>query len=81
MNDDEIEHDLAVLFVGVWQAFTEGMGIDQADLETMLEATGLVEWRAATAVEAAAAEADLEAGDSILALTDAGKRVRDAGRA
>jgi len=81
LNDDEIEHGLAVLFVGVWQAFTEGMGIDQADLETMLEATGLTEWRAATEVEAAVAEADLEAGDNILALTEDGKRVRDAGRA
>jgi hypothetical protein len=81
MNDDEIEHGLAVLFVSVWRAFTEGMGIDQADLETMLEATGLVEWRAATALEADASDDELEAGDSILALTDEGKRVRDAGRA
>lgn len=81
MNDDEIEHGLAVLFVGVWQAFTDGMSIDQADLKTMLEDTGLVEWRAATALEVDAYGDELEAGDNILALTEDGKRVRDAGRA
>jgi len=80
MSDDEIEHGLAVLFYHVWLAFTEGTGIDPADLEGLLEVTGLTEWRPATEAEAAAMDADLGAGDTILALTADGKRVRDAGR-
>jgi hypothetical protein len=80
MTDDDIERGLAVLFVYVWGAFIEGVGIDQADLEGVLEKTGLAEFRAATAIEAAAMGDEYEPGDTILALTEDGKRVRDAGQ-
>ena len=80
MDDDSIEHGLARLFAEVWGAFIDGPSIiDGADIEAMLLTTGLVEWRRATEVEAF--KADIEAGDPILALTEDGKRVRDAGRA
>lgn len=83
MDDDEIEHGLAVLFAEVWAASLGGLGADGADLEAMLVKTGLVEWRAATETEAATMgeQLEIEPGDQILALTDAGKRVRDAGQA
>ncbi len=81
MNDDDIEHGLAVMFAKVWDAFVEGLGVDGADLEAWVEATGLAAWRAATIVDVTVSNLDLEVGDQILCLTEAGKRVALAGRA
>ena len=80
MNDDDIEHGLAVMFAKVWDAFVEGLGVDGADLEVWVEATGLAEWRPATQEDVTVSNLDLEVGDQILCLTDAGKRVVKAGR-
>ena len=81
MNDDDIEHGLAVMFANVWDAFVEGLGAGGAELEVWVEATGLAAWRPATIEDVTVSNLDLEVGDQILCLTDAGKRVVLAGRA
>jgi hypothetical protein len=77
--DPTTETALARLFAEVWTAFLDGGSIDAFDLEKLIERTGLCEWRDATAEDVSTAHIELDVGDPILCLTDAGKRVRDAG--
>jgi hypothetical protein len=68
----------ARLFVQLWEAFTEGVGIDASEVEGMIEATGLVEWRPATAADVAYWSDrgwDFEEGDPALLLTEQGRQV------
>jgi hypothetical protein len=64
------------LFVDIWDAFLNGVGIDEAHVENLLERTGLAEYRPATEVEIANHPGwELELGDTILALTERGCQV------
>jgi hypothetical protein len=65
----------------VWRAFIDGCGIDGADVEDMIERTGLAEWGEATAADVSRLGAEYEVGDPILRLPEEGRRVVCAARA
>ena len=66
---------LAGLFAALWAAFIDGTGIEAYDLEHLIEATGLAEWRDATKEDVQLSGMDIEVGDPIMVLTEAGKRL------
>ena len=80
MTDTEI--GLCRLFAACWEAFTEGMGIDPQDLESMLDHSGLAVWLPATEedVQAWGDKFELEVGDMLLKLTPEGRRLATEGR-
>jgi hypothetical protein len=60
------EQRLERFFLAMWDLFTDGCTIDGSDLQEALERSGLTEWRAATAEQAALADCDIEEGDPLM---------------
>jgi hypothetical protein len=73
MSDDR--DGLERLFVKLWDTFLDGYGLDGAELQSLLEVSGLTEWRKATENDVAHSNVDIEVGDQLLTLTDEGKRI------
>ena len=63
------------LFTKLWDAFSDGYGLDGAELQSLLEVSGLTEWRKATENNVAHSNVDIEVGHQLLTLTDEGKRI------
>jgi hypothetical protein len=70
---------LEKFFAAAWESFLDGACWDGPDLGDAIKAAGLGEWREATDADIGDS-ADYEVGDSILALTDAGKAAIKAAR-
>lgn len=67
---------LAWVFAELWEAFTDHCwALDGADLERLIETSGLAFWRPATEEDVKNTKIDLEVGDAILCLTDEGRDV------
>jgi hypothetical protein len=68
---------LEKLFAELWGAFLSGDGVDDEELEVMLENTGLAVWREASENDVTGV---IELGDPMLELTEEGKRIVNAER-
>ena len=76
--DPETQAALARLFLALWRVFLDdAVGIDGAQLQDLIDDTGLVEEVPATAEQVAISNADLEIGDSVIVLNDQGRVVID----
>lgn len=74
----ETQAALARLFLSLWRVFMDdAASLDGAQVQDLIDATGLVVEVPATAEQVALSNADLEVGDSIIVLNDEGKRVID----
>lgn len=81
MADLTTEQKLARFFNECWGVFIQGGSLDGMELQDVLEKSGLTEWRACTAEQAAIFDCDMEEGDLALFLTDEGKQLIAAARA
>ena len=66
---------LARLFSELWAVFLLGSGIDAAELQDLIERTGLAAWTDATAADVEASYMDIEVGEPILRLTEEGRAI------
>ena len=66
----------------MWGHFIDGCIVDGADLQDALQKSGMAETRPATAtdIEGTIWEGEIEAGDQLTFLTDAGKACVKAGK-
>lgn len=71
---------MAFMFAQIWDAFLANTEIGYFELETLIEQTGFAVWGEATREEVKESGADLEVGDAILRLTEAGKAIIAEGR-
>lgn len=68
-------------FVLAWEAFLDRGSWDDEDLQIAIELAGLGRWREATEADVANTDCDLEVGDPVMVLTEAGKEAISAVRA
>lgn len=60
-------------FFDAWEAFLDGYDLDGPALGEAIVKAGLGEWREATAEDVKLCQCEIEEGDPILVLTEAGK--------
>jgi hypothetical protein len=69
------EVKLAEFFTALWDIFCDGATIDGADLQVVLEQSGLCRWREITEEEAENGDCDYAAGDTVLDLNKDGREI------
>jgi hypothetical protein len=79
-NDPPRPDPLARFFATAWSDFLKFGSWGGSDLQDAIEAAGLGEWREATEEDADNNNHDIEVGDPILVLTDAGRAAIEAAR-